>query len=163
MTEQPVAETAPQDHAAATPDDTPDTPPEVDWKSMSRTWEKRAKENADAAARLAEIENASKTEAQKAAEALEQTRQEAAGAKAQLLRYEVATEKGIPPTLVRFLTGDTREDIEDAAAALLEAIPGAPGSPPRAPTEVTQSVAAALSGQQPAVDMNTWMRTRPSA
>ncbi len=159
MTDQPAAaETAPQD--APEPEQTQSEP---DWKSLSRTWEKRAKENADAASRLAEIENASKTEAQKAAEALEAAKNDAASATAQLLRYEVAADKGVPPQLVRFLTGNTREEIEDAAQALLDAIPGAPGSPPRAPAEATQAVAAALAGQSQPVDMNNWMRNRPSA
>lgn len=161
MTDQPVAETAPQDTAPEP--DAQAAQPEVDWKTMSRTWEKRAKENADAATRLAEIENASKTEAQKAAEALEAAKNDAASATAQLLRYEVAADKGVPPQLVRFLTGNTREEIEDAAQALLDAIPGAPGSPPRAPAEATQAVAAALAGQSQPVDMNNWMRNRPSA
>ncbi len=155
---EPAAETAQQEEPAAEQQQQPDP----DWKSLSRTWEKRAKENAEAAARLAEIENANKTEAQKQAEALEVARQEAAQATAQVLRYEVATDKGVPPSLVRFLTGTTREEVEDSAQALLDAIPGAPGSPPRAPSEAAQSIAAVV-GQSKPIDMNAWMRTRPSA
>lgn len=163
MTDQPVeAATESQDSSTTPEPDAQAAQPDVDWKAMSRTWEKRAKENADAAARLAEIENANKTEAQKTAEALETAKQQAAEATAQLLRYEVAADEGVPPTLVRFLTGATREEIEESAKALMSAIPGAPGSPPRSPTEAAKAVAAAVSGQ-PAVDMNSWMRNRPSA
>jgi len=110
-----------------------------------------------AAQRLTDIENANKTEAQKQAEALEAALQREAAATSQLLRYEVAADKGVPPGLVRFLTGTSREEIEEAATALLEAIPGAPGSPPRAPAEAAQTVAA-LAGQPQSVDMNEWMR-----
>ena len=163
MTDTPApAETAQQDTAP-----TPDTAapveaaqPDVDWKALARTWEKRAKENADAATRLAEIENANKTAAQKQAEAFDAARQEAATATAQLLRYEVAADKGVPPNLVRFLTGTSRDEIEESAAALMDAIPGAPGSPPRAPAEATQAVVNALAGQPQSIDMNAWMRDR---
>jgi hypothetical protein len=41
---------------------------EVDWKEHARTWEARAKENAAAAAELAELRNAGKSEADKVAE-----------------------------------------------------------------------------------------------
>ena len=163
MTDTPApAETAQQDTAP-----TPDTAapveaaqPDVDWKALARTWEKRAKENADAATRLAEIENANKTEAQKQAEALDAARQEAATATAQLLRYEVAADKGVPPNLVRFLTGTSRDEIEESAAALMDAIPGAPGSPPRARAGAPHAVVNALAGQPQSIDMNAWMRDR---
>ncbi len=160
MTDTPApAETAPQDTAPTTDPaaQAEAAQPDVDWKSMARTWEKRAKENAEAATRLAEIENANKTEAQKQAEALEAALQRESTATSQLLRYEVAADKGVPPALVRFLAGTSREEIEESAAALLEAIPGAPGSPPRAPTESAQAIAA-LAGQPQSVDMNEWMR-----
>lgn len=160
MTDTPVtAETASQDTAPATdPTSQPEAAqPDVDWKAMARTWEKRAKENADAASRLAEIENANKTEAQKQAEALEAALQRESAATSQLLRYEVAADKGVPPSLVRFLAGTSREEIEESAAALLEAIPGAPGSPPRAPAESAQAVNA-LAGQPQPIDMNARMR-----
>lgn len=162
MTDTPApAETASQDTAPAPApaDQSEAAQPDVDWKSMARTWEKRAKENADAATRLAQIEDANKTETQKLAEALDAARQEAATATSQNLRYEVAADKGIPPSLIRFLTGSSRDEIEEAATALLEAIPGAPGSPPRAPSEAAQAVAA-MAGQPQSIDMNAWMRDK---
>ena len=45
--------------------------PEIDWKAKSRDWERKAKANAEAARKLAQIEEASKTEADKAAEKLQ--------------------------------------------------------------------------------------------
>ncbi len=43
--------------------------PETDWRAESRKWEQRAKENKDAAGRLAEIEKANQTEYEKAVKA----------------------------------------------------------------------------------------------
>jgi thioesterase domain-containing protein len=57
----------------------PDPKPETDWKAEARKWEERAKANKDAAAKLAEIEAANQTEAEKAAaraEAAEKRAQE---------------------------------------------------------------------------------------
>lgn len=62
------------------------------WKQKAREQEKRAKENADAARRLSEIENANKTEVQKAAERLSEAEKRAVEAEARVLRRDVAIE-----------------------------------------------------------------------
>lgn len=65
------------------------------WKAKAREQEKRAKENAEAAKRLAEFEESQKTEAQKIAEraaAAERARDEAI---ADGLRYKAAAMHGI--------------------------------------------------------------------
>lgn len=62
------------------------------WKQKAREQEKRAKENAEAAKRLAEIEDAQKSEAQKAADALAKAEQRAAEAEAKALSLQIATE-----------------------------------------------------------------------
>lgn len=105
-----------------------DQPAEPDWKAESRKWEARAKENSAAAARLAELEEASKTEAQKAAERLAaaeakvkafETREQVA-----TWRAEVAKESGVP---VEALAGSTREELAAHAAILKPLVtPGAP-------------------------------------
>ena len=64
----------------------------VDWKAEARKWEARAKENAPAVKRLAEIEEANKTEAQKAADRLAAAEKAASDAKAEAARYRIATE-----------------------------------------------------------------------
>lgn len=96
---------------------------EIDWKAESRKWESRAKENLatakaneDAAKRLAEIEEAQKTEAQKAQDALAKAQQELADERAARLRAEVAASKGIPANL---LSGSTQEELEKSADDLL--------------------------------------------
>lgn len=88
--------------------------PEVEkWKALARKNEQRAKENAEKAKRLDEIEEASKTEAEKAAAELEKIREE----NRQLLRSSVAATKGVPADL---LTGTTAEELEASADLLLE-------------------------------------------
>lgn len=85
----------------------------TDWKSEARKWEDRAKVNKDAAERLAEIEEASKSEAQKQADRVadleskvkgyESREQTAAWAK------EVVKGSNVPADALR---GDTREELE---------------------------------------------------
>lgn len=75
-----------------------------------------AKENAAAAAKLAEIEEASKTEAQKQAEQLQKLQQENAQLKADQVKAQVAEAKGVP---ARLLVGATREQLEASADELL--------------------------------------------
>lgn len=76
-----------------------------------------AKDNAAAAARLAEIEEANKTEAQKQTEQLERLQQENAALKVEQVRAQVAAAKNIPdPTL---LVGSTKEELEAHADKLL--------------------------------------------
>lgn len=87
-----------------------------------------AKANADAAKKLAEIEESKKSEADRAADALKAQTQRAETAEAALLRYEVATDKGVPPKAMRLLSGATREEIEASADDVLELI-GDAGKP----------------------------------
>ena len=96
----------------------------TDWKSQARKWEQRAKENLaaakandDAAKRLAEIEEANKSEAEKTAERLAAAEKRAAELEAKALKAEVAAAKGVPAAL---LTGSTQEELEAAADALIE-------------------------------------------
>jgi len=120
---------------------------ETDWKAEARKWEARSKENSTAAARLAEIEEASKTEAQKQAEALAaaQAKVKDYEAKEQIAGWkaEVSKDTGVPATA---LAGSTKEEIEAHAKVLKELIapvgPNNPAAtaPPNGPT---------VPGQQP--------------
>lgn len=67
----------------------------TDWKAKAREWEKRAKENKSAADRLAEIEEANKTESQKTAERLAAAEKDAAAARAEALRFRIASKFSI--------------------------------------------------------------------
>lgn len=96
---------------------------ETDWRAMSRKWEQRAKDaNAKlkelepVAAKAVELEEASKSELQKAQERAEAAEKALADATATAVRAEVAASKGVP---VALLSGDTREALEASADALL--------------------------------------------
>lgn len=69
-----------------------------------------------AAQKLAEIEAANQTEAEKAQVRLEAAEKRAAELESQYLRAEVANEKGVPAKL---LAGATREELEAAADELI--------------------------------------------
>ena len=110
------------DAAPVEPVETPE-PASTDWKAESRKWESRAKDNLaaakaneGAAKRLAELEEAQKTEAQKTAERLEAAERRASELEVQAIRAEVAAEKGVPLAL---LSGATKDDLIAAADALL--------------------------------------------
>ena len=111
----------------APPAQAPDVPapePKVDdtdWKAEARKWEQRAKENAPAAKRLAEIEEANKTEAQKAAEKMAAAEKRAAEAEAKVIRRELALEHKLTKEDAALLDTITDEDAMRALAARLSA------------------------------------------
>lgn len=96
---------------------------EVDWKAKAREWEKRAKENSSAAARLAELEESQKSEAQKLADAKTAAEQAAAEAKADALRWRIAAKHGITDDDAElFLTGSDEGTLTKQAERLTERI-----------------------------------------
>lgn len=117
----PAATAAPTDatpgDAAAPADDAAKLRADVEhWKAMSRKNEQRAKENAAAAAKLAEIEDAQKSEAEKLLAKLQDAENRAAAAEVARIRAEVAQAKGVPADL---LTGTTEDELNAAADRLL--------------------------------------------
>lgn len=82
----------------------------TDWKAEARKWEQRAKENSAAAKRLAEIEEAQKSEAEKVAERLAKAEQAAAEAEARALRREIALEHKLSKDDAALLDAVTDED-----------------------------------------------------
>lgn len=94
----------------------------TDWKAEARKWEKRAKDasaDRELAAKWREYEAAQKPAQERMAEELATTKHEAESARVALLRYEVAAEKNIPSEAIRLLNGSTREELEEAADALV--------------------------------------------
>lgn len=91
------------------------------WKQKAREQEKRAKENATAAQRLAEIEEAQKTEAEKAADRLRQAEADRDRAAAEAMRFKVASKYGIgEEDADLFLTGSDEETLTKQAERLAE-------------------------------------------
>jgi membrane protein involved in colicin uptake len=75
----------------------------------AREWEKRAKANADAATKLAEIDEANKSETEKATERITALEAELAETKAAALRAQAAAEADIPLALI---TASTEDEIK---------------------------------------------------
>ena len=88
------------------------------WKSKAREQEKRAKANADAAAKLAEIEEAQKTEAQKTAERLADAERRAQAAERNAMRLQVIAETQLDPDLHEFVFGDSEDEMRSRAEKL---------------------------------------------
>ena len=115
-------------------------PEEKDWKAEyekllkhSRTWEDKAKRLKEKADRYDELEEASKTDSEKLAEAIKRAEE----AEAKVADYErkaerasivaeVAAEKGVDADWLSRMAGDTREDIEANADFLAQKVGGAP-------------------------------------
>jgi len=83
----------------------------TDWKAAARKWETRAKENADAAKRLAALEEANKTAEQKASEARATAERERDEARLALLRRDAAEEAGLPKAWAERLKGATKDEL----------------------------------------------------
>lgn len=80
------------------------------WKQKAREQEKRAKDNAAAAKRLAEIEQAQKSDAEKSADAIAAAKADAETARAELLRFKIAAEYGLPAEDVEALEEVSSEE-----------------------------------------------------
>lgn len=90
---------------------------ETDWKAEARKWEQRAKENTEAAKKLAALEEANKTELQKAQERIKELEQRSTQAERAALRTRIAAETGVP---VEVLHGDDEDSIKASAQKVLD-------------------------------------------
>jgi membrane protein involved in colicin uptake len=123
------------------------------WKAQARENEKRAKANADAAKRLEQIEEANQTEAEKAAKRLAQAEKDAAEARAEALRFRIATKHGISDEDAdTFLTGTDQETLMRQAERLVAL--SKPGRPAADPSQGAQD------GDSATADMNDLIRRR---
>lgn len=86
----------------------------------ARALRERLKAAEEKAAKYDEWQETQKSEQQRAAEAREAAEKRARDAEQQLLRLEVAIAKGLTPAQARRLQGETREELESDADALLE-------------------------------------------
>ena len=98
---------------------------ETDWKAEARKWESRAKASkadSEDANKWREYEAAQKPVQERLAEELAQAKAQSADAAAKLLRYEIASAKGITGEATRLLKGSTPEELEAEADLLLALI-----------------------------------------
>lgn len=129
-TDTPVVDETPTD---AAPVEAADTTSEVEkWKALARKNEQRAKENADKAKRLDEIEEANKSEQQKLSEAAEQARKEAAETAVELAKLRAAVKHGLTDDDLDLLGTGTPEEIDVRAERLAARLKG--NAPPSAPS-----------------------------
>jgi hypothetical protein len=100
---------------------------EVDWIREARKWENLAKKNlaearanAEAAKKLAEIEDSSKSEVEKAQKRLEEAEQRAKELEFQVNRATVANSYKVPMDLLAGPKSSSPEDIEEYAKLLID-------------------------------------------
>lgn len=84
------------------------------WKSFSRKHEEEAKA---LKVKVSEVENQE--------ELIKAAQEEAKRASSELSRYKVATRNSIPETALKFLTGNSEEELEKSAAELKALLSGA--------------------------------------
>jgi acyl-CoA reductase-like NAD-dependent aldehyde dehydrogenase len=103
--------------------ETPDPAAELaHWKEMARKHEKRAKENAAAAARLKTIDQANMTEVEKAVAAQREAERERDEARDMHARMMAAAAQDLPVELIDFLGTGTEEEIGERAELLASCI-----------------------------------------
>ena len=95
-----------------------------DWKSESRKWEARAKENKEKADKYDALQESSRADAEKAEEAEKRATEAeriAEAAKAELVRIQtlskVSEETKVPASLIR---GETEEEMREYAQSILD-------------------------------------------
>lgn len=128
-TQEPASET-PTETVEEEQPETPDLSAEVEkWKALARKNEARAKENSEKAKRHDELEEANRTELEKAIARAEKAEKLIAENEAKeeqaKLRKEVAKEYGVEEAALR---GTSREDLEEHASILKEYFKTSKGS-----------------------------------
>lgn len=131
------------------------------WKALARKHETTARSNSDAAKRLAEIEDAQKSEQQRLQERASSAEQRAAQLLAANARLMAAAVHGIPADLIDLLGDGTEDQINERAELLAAKLAAAaPASAPTAPpsTRPVESLkpGAAPAGEEP--DPDAWLR-----
>ena len=121
-------------------------------RAEAAKYRTEAKANAEAAARLREIEDTQKTEAQRVTEELQEVTRRAEEAELRALRIEVAAEKGLTPAQAKRLVGATKEELEADADEILTDFGGKPL------VTAQNTGAGAVSQNRDSDDPNTWLR-----
>ena len=94
----------------------------ADLKKHNRTWETRAKENADKAKNFDAYEESQKTEFQRVSDQLAAAQKEAQDAREDRFRLLAAAQYDLPPSLIAHLGGGTEDEITERAEAFAQAI-----------------------------------------
>lgn len=141
---------APEAPKPTPPAQAPDAPPKVetDWEAEAKKWEKRAKDNFEKAQRLDQIEESTKTEAQKSAERLAAAEKAASEAEAKVLRRDIAIEHKLSTGDAALLDTITDEAAMRSLAARLAPSEddGKPRTPRPDPNQGRSGTATASTG-----------------
>lgn len=106
-----------------TPVSRADLAKEIDkWKALSRKNEQRARDNSAAAKKLADFENANKSELQKAQDQAAQYQAEAANARAEKFRLTAAASHGLSSDFIDYLGAGEESEINERAESLSKQI-----------------------------------------
>ncbi len=137
------------------PDDDGVDPKVAAVLSKERRAARDAVRRADAAeSKLRELDDAKKSDVDKANERAQRAEERLAQVESRALRAEVAAAKGLPANLAARLQGSTRDEIEADADDLL-AVVGTPKTPSRRDPDQGRRDTPARG----AADMNSWMRS----
>lgn len=95
---------------------------ETDWKAEARKWESRARSNKDAAEKLAQIEDAQKSESQRLTERAEQAERELEASRYESLRLSVIARNEVPEKYQHLVRGADEAELAEAAKAVSELV-----------------------------------------
>lgn len=123
MEDAPESEVSDQEPTSAPEPKTFDAEYVAKLRAEAAKYRTEAKANAEAAGRLATIEQSQKSDQERAAEAQQQATTRAVDAEARALRLEVAFEKGLTPAQAKRLVGSSREELEADADEIIVEFP----------------------------------------
>lgn len=129
MSEQTAEQSTEQPPAGSEEPTTFDAEYVKNLRAQAAKYRTEAKANADAAARLAALEESQKTETQRLLEERDALKAERDSVRAEALRSRVALSKGLAPDLADRLRGTTEEELSEDADRLLVLLK--PSGPPR--------------------------------
>ena len=95
---------------------------ETDWKAEARKWEARAKANKEASDKLAELEEAQKTEQQRLTERAEAAERELEATRHESLRLSVIARNEVPEKYQHLVRGADEDELSEAAKAVSELV-----------------------------------------
>lgn len=127
-------------------------------RAEAAKYRNEAKTNADAARRLAELEEAQKTEAQKLADAKTAAEADAATARAEALRWRIAAKHGITDEQAElFLTGSDEETLTKQAEVLAGLRSSGTNGTPAPRPDLSQGSRQAPASSDPATQFATFL------
>lgn len=93
---------------------------DIDWPAEARKWEKRAKENKDAADKLAKLEQSQMTEQQRLERERDDARETADKSTAELIRMRAAVKHGLSEDDFDLLGTGTEDEVDARAKRVAE-------------------------------------------